>query len=139
MAKPHSLADRLRGFFSPRETEAAADAARDGGDAVSGASSPAPTEAAVRDALRTVLDPEVGIDIVELGLVYRVATTPGTVRVDMTMTTPACPSGPQLRDQAAQALRAALSGAPSIEVRLVWDPPWNPAMMSPAAKRRLGW
>ncbi|MCX7892054.1 MAG: metal-sulfur cluster assembly factor [Burkholderiales bacterium] len=134
MAKPRSLGERLRGLFGG-DGPAAPDAAPPG----------APAEAAVvpesrvRDALRTVVDPEVGIDIVALGLVYAIETSPGRVRVDMTMTTPACPSGPQLRDEAARALEGALPEAREIDVRLVWDPPWTPARMSAAAKKRLGW
>jgi metal-sulfur cluster biosynthetic enzyme len=97
-----------------------------------------PDVAALRDALREVLDPEVGVNVVDLGLVYGVAADENGTRVDLTMTTPACPLGETLISDTKAALRR--SGAPEpIAVELVWDPPWSPARMTPAAKRQLGW
>jgi len=135
LAKPRSFGDRLRSLFGGGEPTAA-EAHVTPGDTGDDVIVP---ESWVRDALRKVLDPEVGIDIVELGLVYAIETSPGRVRVDMTMTTPSCPSGPQLRDEAAYAIKVALPEAREIDVRLVWDPPWTPDKMSAAAKKRLGW
>lgn len=92
-----------------------------------------------RDALLHVIDPEVGINIVDLGLVYRIEVTDGQIEVDMTMTTAACPLGPQLREEAESAIRRHLPKAESIVIRLVWDPPWTPERMSPRARTELGW
>ncbi len=93
----------------------------------------------VRGALRHVVDPEVGINVVDLGLVYDVVVENGNVRVAMTMTTPACPLGETLGEQAEATIWQNVPGVKSVMVDLVWDPPWRPAMMSDAAKEQLGW
>lgn len=90
-------------------------------------------------ALRQVLDPELGINVVDLGLVYEVTIGPDRIGVALTMTSPACPLGGQLRSEAEAALRRAAPGVTHVEVRLVLDPPWHPALMSDAARRQLGW
>ena len=92
----------------------------------------------VREALGLVLDPELGIDVVALGLVYSVEVRGGAVSVAMTMTSPACPLGESLATEAAAAIRQAVPGVTSVAVELVWEPPWQPSMMSDAARRRLG-
>ena len=92
----------------------------------------------VLDVLRDVIDPEVGINVVDLGLVYGVEVDGGIVTVRLTMTTPACPLGEHIvRD--AEALVRTLRGVDEVHVELVWDPPWSPERMSDEAKRRLGW
>ena len=91
------------------------------------------------EALDAVLDPELGLSIVELGLVYRVDVTNEAVRVAMTMTTPACVLGEHLRAQAEQVCRTRAVADMKVSVELVWDPPWHPGLMSQAAKRALGW
>ena len=93
----------------------------------------------VREALRDVLDPELGINVVDLGLVYEVRVRDGDVSVAMTMTTPACPLGETLSEQAEAAIRQKVPGVKSVTVDLVWDPPWRPSMISDAAKEQLGW
>ncbi len=93
----------------------------------------------ILDALHDVIDPELGINVVELGLVYDVAAHDGDVHVQMTMTTPACPLGESLTSEAEAAIRRKVPGVRSVRVDLVWDPAWNPSMMSGAAKERLGW
>ncbi len=93
----------------------------------------------VRDGLREVLDPELGINVVDLGLVYRVEADAGRLSVAMTMTSPACPLGEHLATQAEAAVRRAVPEIPEVRVELVWDPPWSPDLMSLDAKRRLGW
>jgi metal-sulfur cluster biosynthetic enzyme len=98
-----------------------------------------PNEEQVREALRSVIDPEAGMNIVDLGLVYRIAVDPQGIRVDMTMTTPSCPVGPMLVEQARQAILAALPDAGPVRVELVWQPPWSADMMSPHAKKHFGW
>jgi len=100
---------------------------------------PIPDESAIRDILRGVNDPEVGMNIVDLGLVYRVDVAAGRVRIEMTMTSPACPMGEMILDDVHAALAKALPDAPRPEVTLVWEPPWSPAMMDEAAKRHFGW
>lgn len=89
-------------------------------------------------ALHDVIDPEVGLDIVSLGLVYAVTAAAGELDVELTMTTPACPLGDQIVEDAERRL-AALDGVRSARVELVWDPPWTPDRMSPEAKQMLGW
>jgi metal-sulfur cluster biosynthetic enzyme len=97
------------------------------------------TSELVGGMLRTVIDPELGVNIVDLGLVYHVAIDPGgRVAIEMTLTTPGCPLSGFLDDQ----IRACLAQLPQIrEVRieLVWDPPWDPEAMSDAAREQLGW
>ncbi|GAB1722817.1 MAG: DUF59 domain-containing protein [Nitrospira sp. CR1.1] len=92
----------------------------------------------VMEALRQVVDPELGINIVDLGLVYGGDVRDGQVHVTMTMTTPACPMEELLMEMVHSAILRELSEARSVEVDLVWDPPWTPDMMSPAAKVQLG-
>ena len=93
----------------------------------------------VLEALRHVVDPEIGINVVDLGLVYETARQDGEVRVAMTMTTPACPLGESLTAEAAAAIRRFVGGVSSVSVELVWEPPWDPSMMSGAAREQLGW
>ena len=90
-------------------------------------------EAAVLDALRQVVDPEIGLNIVDLGLIYDVAITGTRVRVRMTLTSPGCPMGESLRAGAELAL-SNLDGVTDAEVELVFDPPWTPACINPAVR-----
>ncbi|ULA69895.1 MAG: Fe-S protein maturation auxiliary factor YitW [Nitrospira sp.] len=92
----------------------------------------------VMDALRQVVDPELGINIVDLGLVYGSEVCDGQVHVTMTMTTPACPMEELLMEMVHSAILRELPDARSVEVDLVWEPLWKPDMMSPAAKAQLG-
>jgi metal-sulfur cluster biosynthetic enzyme len=98
-----------------------------------------PDEDRVRALLRQVVDPEVGADIVDLGLVYEIDIAPGRVRVAMTMTSPACPMGEMILDDARAALAAGLPRDWRAEVALVWEPPWSPALMSERTRRNFGW
>jgi metal-sulfur cluster biosynthetic enzyme len=95
------------------------------------------TETAVRDALRQVIDPELGINIVALGLVYAVEVNGSRVRVVMTMTSPACPLGGYLKDLVDSTVRSRVREVEDVEVVLVREPRWNPDMMSAEAKRQL--
>jgi metal-sulfur cluster biosynthetic enzyme len=92
---------------------------------------------AVLEALREVIDPEIGVNIVDLGLVYGVDADEGGVRVRITMTTPACPMGPLLVGASEAAIRRRVAGAAQVRVELVWDPPWDPSRMTDAARRQL--
>jgi metal-sulfur cluster biosynthetic enzyme len=98
-----------------------------------------PADDAVWDALRTVNDPEVGMNVVDLGLVYGVEVDGPDVRVQLTMTSPACPLGDAIVENAEAAIRAAAPGAGKIDIALVWDPPWTPDRMSEAARAKFGW
>lgn len=98
-----------------------------------------PTEEAIRDALRSVIDPEVGLNVVDLGLVYGVEIAPDRVRVTMTMTTPACPMSAMITEDAGEAIRDIAPEGADVAIDLVWDPPWSPERMSENARRHFGW
>ena len=99
---------------------------------------PAPTPEPVLARLRDVIDPELGIGIVALGLVYDVAVDDHTVVVTMTMTTPACPLGDYL-EQAVEAALAELAGHRLVRVELVFEPPWSTDMITAEGRAQLGW
>lgn len=94
------------------------------------------TEEAVFRALGGVNDPELPVSIVDLGLIYDVRISGADVGIKMTLTTPGCSMGGMIAGQAEEAVKAA--GARNVIVQVVWDPPWNPDMMSPEAKAKLG-
>ncbi len=94
-------------------------------------------EATVINALKTVKDPEVGVNIVDLGLVYTIQTREGEVDVEMTLTTPACPAGPEILRNAAAAIEA-IEGVNKANVKLVMTPPWSPDRMSDDARDEMG-
>lgn len=94
-------------------------------------------EEAVLDALRTVTDPEVGINVVDLGLVYRADRGPTAIEVALTLSTPSCPLSEVIIEEAHAALRSRFGDELPISVELVWDPPWTPDRMSEAARRQL--
>lgn len=94
---------------------------------------------AVRQLLRRVVDPEMSINIVDLGLVYRIDIAPERVLVEMTMTSPACPMGQMIIDDAVAAIETALPAGSRAEIVLVWNPPWSPELMSERSRRALGW
>ena len=98
-----------------------------------------PTEESIRHALEDVVDPEVGLNIVDLGLVYGVEISDQRIRVQMTMTSQACPMGDMIVRDARNAIRACAPGIEDIEVELVWDPPWTPDKMSESARSHFGW
>jgi len=92
----------------------------------------------VIDALRTVFDPEIPVNVYELGLIYDVSVAEdGATRIRMTLTTPMCPVAEELPGEIEFKVRA-VAGVTSVELELVWDPPWTPDMMSEAAKLELG-
>ena len=96
------------------------------------------TKALAEAALGEVIDPELGLDVVNLGLVYGVDLVDGALRVQLTMTTPACPLGDEIVRDAEARLRA-LPGVRAVTVELVWEPPWDASRMMPSAKEALGW
>ena len=98
-----------------------------------------PTSEQLRNTLRSVVDPEVGVNIVDLGLVYQVEVTPEAVKVLLTMTSPACPLSDLVIADAESALWAVVPEAVPVSIELVWSPPWDPSMMSDKARENLGW
>ena len=92
----------------------------------------------VLEALSNVIDPELGLDFVELGLVYGVEIDGSTVNVTFTLTTPACPIGPQVSEQMREFV-GQLQGIDKVHPKMVFDPPWSPEMMSEDAKFALGY
>ena len=93
----------------------------------------------VWEALGGVYDPELGLDVVSLGLVYDVAVEGDVVVVTMTLTTPGCPASESISFMAREAVLAGDSRASGdVDVRLVWDPPWNPGMMDDEVAAALG-
>ena len=92
----------------------------------------------VTDALRDVIDPELGLDFVELGLIYDVAVEdPGTVKVTYTLTSPGCPIGPQVSEQIEEFV-GELDGVVDVQPTMTFSPPWTPERMSEDAKFALG-
>jgi len=97
-----------------------------------------PLETQAWALLENVYDPELGLDVVNLGLIYELRVDPPLAYVRMTLTTPGCP----LHDSMGDAVRQALSHMPGVEevrVELTFDPPWTPARLSEKARRALGW
>jgi FeS assembly SUF system protein len=92
----------------------------------------------VVEAVKTCYDPEIPVDIYELGLIYDISVTPAAeVAVKMTLTSPACPSAMSLPGEVEDKIRL-MTSAKDVKVEVVWDPPWNPGMMSEAARLQLG-
>jgi len=109
---------------------------QDGG--ASGAQAQAVTQEKALELLSTVLDPELGINIVDLGLVYWVAVSEGAIDVDFTLTYPGCPIGPMLEEQIQQVLKEG-TGVSEVRTRIVWEPVWSSERMSEAARLELGY
>jgi metal-sulfur cluster biosynthetic enzyme len=92
----------------------------------------------VVQVLRGINDPELGINIVDLGLVYRATRSAEGVYVDLTLTTPSCPLGEMLVQDVREELQRRFPDGQPIQVELVWNPPWSPDRMSEAARRQFG-
>jgi len=92
---------------------------------------------AVIEALKTVYDPEIPVDIYELGLIYAVEVEGGAVQIRMTLTSPMCPVAETLPPEV-EAKARAVPGVSDVQLDLVWEPPWHPTMMSDAARLELG-
>jgi metal-sulfur cluster biosynthetic enzyme len=89
--------------------------------------------------LHGVNDPEVGVNIVDLGLIYSAEVHGGSVRIVMTMTTPACPMHSYLTGEVREAILSQYEEVENVDVELVWEPAWSPRMISESGKRQLGW
>jgi metal-sulfur cluster biosynthetic enzyme len=96
-----------------------------------------PDQDAILTALRTVKDPELNVNVVDLGLVYTVQNNDAVVDVEMTLTSPACPAGPEILRNAVTAIEL-LEGVTKANVKLVMSPPWSPDRMSDDARDALG-
>ncbi len=92
----------------------------------------------VLSALESVVDPEMGINIVDLGLVYGVEVNDGLISVDLTLTTPRCPLAGVIAAEAEQAVRQVAEPDDRVEIVLIWDPPWTPDRMSDEARSHFG-
>ena len=114
------------------------------GDAADAPVAPAATSAGsdvsadqVKAALRKVKDPELNLNIVDLGLIYGIAVNGSTVNIDMSLTSPGCPSGPEIMIDAEQQIRA-IPGVADVAMNLVWSPPWTPERIEPRVRAYLG-
>ena len=96
-----------------------------------------PDQDVIIGALKTVIDPELNVNVVDLGLVYTVQSRDDEVDVEMTLTTPACPAGPEILKSAVEAIEK-LEGVSKANVKLVMSPPWSPDRMSDEARDELG-
>jgi metal-sulfur cluster biosynthetic enzyme len=97
-----------------------------------------PTKDEVFEALRQVEDPELGMDIVELGLLYDVEIEEGKVKVVHSLTSMGCPAGPMIQEDIHSVVETAFPDVQGVEIELTWDPPWTPERMSDDAKFILG-
>lgn len=126
---------------APASAEAAAPVATDVAAPAAAATDetlpPAPDELALLNALKQVVDPELFVNVVDLGLVYSVQEADHKVEVEMTLTSPACPAGPQIIAQSKQVLEA-LPGIKAASIKLVMTPPWSPDRMTDEARDQLG-
>ena len=89
-------------------------------------------------ALRTVYDPELYLDVVSLGLIYDIHETDGTVFVEMTLTTPGCPASESLSEMVRATTQQCVGNSAAVDVRVVWDPPWSPALINKEAAEAFG-
>jgi len=94
-------------------------------------------EEGVRRALRQVKDPELDMNIVDLGLVYDVEVADGDVRIAMTLTSPGCPAGPMITNDVYKVVRA-LEGVQDVDVAIVWEPYWTPERIDPKVRALMG-
>jgi len=95
------------------------------------------TEDQVRLALRRVKDPELNLNILDLGLIYEIRVDGTDVNIDMSLTSPGCPSGPEIMTEAEQQVKA-LPGIGAVQMNLVWSPPWTPERIEPRVRAYLG-
>ncbi len=92
----------------------------------------------IQTALKAVIDPELGINIIDLGLVYHAERSGNVIDIALTMTTPACPLGEMMSEEIKLVLRDRFPDVAEVRVEIVWDPPWSPDLMSEESRRQLG-
>ncbi len=97
-----------------------------------------PTKGEVLDALVRVIDPEIGLSIVDVGLIYRIEATDEAIEIDFTLTSPGCPLADTIMEDIHREVRAA-TGVTDVRANLVWDPPWSMDFMSEEARLQLGY
>jgi metal-sulfur cluster biosynthetic enzyme/nitrite reductase/ring-hydroxylating ferredoxin subunit len=139
-AAPASVADKPSGPTAANTvtTPVSAAATSAAPPAQTGTGEPIDIEdAAIIEALRQVVDPELFVNIIDLGLVYAIQHHEGKVQVDMTLTSPACPAGPQIIQQSKMVLER-LPGVKEAQIKLVMSPPWTPDRMTDEARDQLG-
>jgi metal-sulfur cluster biosynthetic enzyme/nitrite reductase/ring-hydroxylating ferredoxin subunit len=143
-AADRAVAEPSQASHAPPGSSAAAPVTQISASTTASANDGAPSEEVVREWLKEVKDPELFVNIVDLGLIYGVTLSPAAdvpgkqhVSIDMTMTSPACPAGPQLIADTKRAVGSRDSIA-AVEVRIVMDPPWTPDRMTDAARDQLG-
>lgn len=95
------------------------------------------SSARLMEALTPVVDPDLGIGIIDLGLIYDIRVSDGRVEVDMTFTSMGCPAGPYIYDEVKQIL-SDIDGVKEVEMNIVWDPPWSPDRVNPEVRFALG-
>lgn len=91
----------------------------------------------IEEKLKNVIDPELGVDVVSLGLVYKIIEEKNNIKVVMTLTTPGCPFGPMFEAMIENELKN-LKGVKKVEVEIVFDPPWDPTLVSEETRKALG-
>jgi len=124
---------------APEATEATTSAEPSSGDAAAGqaADSKPPTPDQVKMALRKVKDPELNLNIIDLGLVYDIAVDGADVQIDMTLTSPGCPAGPEIMGDVERAVKA-MPGVSNLTLNLVWQPFWSPDRIEPRVRNYMG-
>ena len=124
-------------------TDSSADASAPAGtdsptsESAGSSDSKAPTSDQVKMALRKVKDPELNLNIVDLGLVYDIAVDGSDVQIDMTLTSPGCPAGPQIMGDVERAVKA-MPGVGNLTLNLVWQPFWSPDRIEPRVRNYMG-
>ena len=116
---------------------AAADAPRPADTPADAAALQAPTPDQVKLALRKVKDPELNLNIIDLGLVYDIVVEDAEVQIDMTLTSPGCPAGPQIMGDVERAVKA-MPGVRDVRLNLVWSPFWSPELIEPRVRAYMG-
>jgi metal-sulfur cluster biosynthetic enzyme len=96
-----------------------------------------PDQALIYEKLKQIYDPEVGINIVDMGLIYSLDIAENKVEITMTLTSPGCPAGPQILSQVDSQVKT-LDDVEDVDIKVVWSPPWSPDMLSEEARDQLG-
>ena len=122
---------------APDATAATGEPGAPNADSADAASGDAISVDQAKLALRKVKDPELGLNIVDLGLVYEIVVEGNDIHVDMTLTSPGCPAGPQIMSDVERALQA-LPGVGEVELNLVWSPYWTPERIEPRVRAYMG-